>query len=172
MLFQHHIEAGLLAQFRDSAGKGDLRELLLDSTKVRAPKIINASESIVEGSICVENYHAILHRVKSSIRDSLVGRGARVAVFNDETHHVANVSGDVKKWKEFVLNPEYGFRYVLGASGTCYIEDEYFADAVSRYSLRQAIEERFVKKVRYAVDVLKTDDPDEQWQLIYRIIGP
>lgn len=162
------IEAGLMAKFRDLAANSDLRDLLPEGAKVRAPKIINASESIVDGSICVENYHAILQHVKSSIRDSLVGRGARVAVFNDETHHVANESGTtVKKWKEFLLNPEYGFRYVVGVSGTCYVEDEYFADVVSRYSLRQAIEERFVKKVEYVAEMPQTDNPDEKWQLIY-----
>ena len=162
------IEAGLMAKFRDLAANSDLRDLLPEGAKVCAPKIINASESIVDGSICIENYHAILRHVKSSIRDSLVGRGARVAVFNDETHHVANESGTtVKKWKEFLLNPEYGFCYVVGASGTCYVEDEYFADVVSRYSLRQAIEERFVKKVEYVAEMPQTDNPDEKWQLIY-----
>ena len=164
------IEAGLLEKFREMAGNSDMRDLLPEDAKVRVPKVINASESIIDGSICVENYHAILKHVKSSIRDSLVGRGARVAVFNDETHHVANESGtNVKKWKEFLLNPEYGFRYVVGVSGTCYINDEYFADVVSRYSLRQAIEERFVKRVRYAVDMPQADDPEEKWQLIYKI---
>jgi len=162
------IEAGLLTKFRDLAGNSDLRSLLPPDAKVRAPKIINASETIVDGSICVENYHAILKHVKSSIRDSLIGRGARVAVFNDEAHHVANESGaNVKKWKEFLLNPEYGFRYVVGVSGTCYVEDDYFADVVSRYSLRQAIEEQFVKKVEYVAEMPRTDNPEEKWQLIH-----
>ena len=163
------IEGGLLTKFRDLAGNSDLRDLLPEGTKVFTPKIINASETIVDGSICVENYHAILQHVKSSIRDSLVGRGARVAVFNDETHHVANESGaNVKKWKEFLLNPEYGFRYVVGVSGTCYIGDDYFSDVVSRYSLRLAIEERFIKKVEYVAEMPQTDNPDEKWQLIYK----
>lgn len=163
------IEAGLLTKFRYLAGNADLRSVLPAGAKVRAPKIINASETIVDGSICVENYHAILKHVKSSIRDSLLGRGARVAVFNDEAHHVANESGtNVKKWKEFLLNPEYGFHYVVGVSGTCYIADDYFADVASQYSLRQAIEERFVKKVEYVAEMPQTDNPDEKWQLIYK----
>lgn len=162
------IEAGLLAKFKDLAGNADLRDLLPTGAKVHAPKIINASESIVDGSICVENYHAILQHVKSSIRDSLIGQGARVAVFNDEAHHVANESGaNVKKWKEFLLNLEYGFRYVVGLSGTCYVGDDYFADVVSRYSLRQAMEERFIKTVEYVAEMPQTDNPDEKWQLIY-----
>jgi type III restriction enzyme len=162
------IEAGLLAKFKELAASSDLRDLLPAESKVRAPKIINASESIVDGSICVENYHAILENVKSSIRDSLKGKGEWVAVLNDEAHHVANESGTAaKRWKEFLLNPEYGFRIVVGVSGTCYVEDEYFADVVSRYSLRQAIEERFVKKVEYVAEMPETDNPDEKWQLIY-----
>jgi len=162
------IESGLMEKFRDLAGNADLRDLLPEGAKVRTPKIINASETIVDGSICIENYHAILQHVKSSIRDSLVGSGARVAVFNDEAHHVSNESGTVvRKWKEFLLNSEYGFRYVVGVSGTCYVGDEYFADVVSRYSLRQAIEERFVKKVEYVAEMPQTDNPEEKWQLIY-----
>jgi type III restriction enzyme len=162
------IEAGLLSKFKELAANADLRDLLPADTKAGSPKVINASETIVDGSICIENYHAILKHVKSSIRDSLIGRGERVAVFNDETHHVANESGgNIKKWKEFLLNPEYGFRYVVGCSGTCYLGDEYFADVVSRYSLRQAIEEHFIKKVEYVAEMPHTDNQDEKWQLIY-----
>jgi type III restriction enzyme len=67
----------------------------------------------------------------------------------------------------FLLNPEYGFRIVVGMSGTCYMDDDYFADVVSRYSLRQAIEERFVKKVEYVAEMPETNDSDEKRQLIY-----
>jgi type III restriction enzyme len=162
------IEAGLLSKFRDLASNSDLLSTLPEDAKLRAPRIINASESIVEGSICVENYHAILENVKSSIRDSLKGKGQRVAVLNDEAHHVANESGKAaKRWKEFLLDPEYDFRFIVGASGTCYVGDDYFADVVTRYSLRQAIEERFVKRVEYVAEMPETNDPDEKWQLIY-----
>ena len=162
------IEAGLLIKFKELASNSDLRDLLPGDARVRTPRIINASETIVDGSICVENYHAILENVRSSIRDSLKGRGERVAVLNDEAHHVANDSGTAaKRWKEFLLNPEYGFRFVVGVSGTCYVGDEYFADVVSRYSLRQAIEERFVKKVEYVAEMPDTNNAEERWQLIY-----
>ncbi len=108
------IESGLMEKFRALAGNADLRDLLPKVAKITTPKIINASETIVDGSICVENYHAILEHVKSSIRDSLKGKGSRVAVLNDEAHHVANESqANAKRWKEFLLNPEYGFRYVV-----------------------------------------------------------
>jgi type III restriction enzyme len=162
------IELGLLEKFRDLASNADLRALLPSDAKITAPSIINASQSITEGSICVENYHAILQHVGSSIRDSLAGKGARVAVLNDESHHVANESAaKTKKWKEFLLDPAYGFRYIIGVSGTCYVGDHYFSDVIYRYSLRQAVEERYVKKVDYISDIPRTSDPDEKWQLIH-----
>ncbi len=164
------IEYGLLKKFREElAGKSDLRDALPPGARIATPRIINASESIVDGSICVENYHAILKNVKSSIRDSLRGKGARVAVLNDEAHHVANETGaNSKKWKEFLRDPEYGFQFVVGVSGTCYVGDDYFTDVVHRYSLREAIEQNFVKKVEY-VDELPAaaENPEEKWQLIY-----
>lgn len=163
------IEDGLLKKFRDLASNPDIRDAMPASAIISTPKIINASETIVPGSICVENYHAILENVKSSIRESLKGKGGRVAVLNDEAHHVANESGATsKKWKEFLLNPDYRFRIIVGVSGTCYVGDEYFADVVHRYSLREAIEQKFVKKVKY-VDELPpaAENPEEKWQLIY-----
>ncbi len=162
------IEAGLLEKFRELASDADLRDLLPGDARISAPSIINASESITEGSICVENYHAVLEHVGSSIRESLWGKGARVAVLNDEAHHVANESAaKTKKWKEFLADPGYGFRYVIGVSGTCYVGDDYFADVLYRYSLRQAWEEQYVKRVVYVAEMPQTGDPDEKWQLIY-----
>jgi type III restriction enzyme len=164
------IEYGLLKKFKELAGNSDLRDALPEDAKFKTPKIINASESIVDGSICVENYHAILENTKkSSIRESLKGKGARVVVLNDETHHVVNESGTTsKKWKDFLEDAAYGFRFVVGVSGTCYVSDEYFADVVHRYSLRQAIEEKFAKSVEY-VDELppSAEKPEEKWQLVY-----
>ena len=162
------IETGLLEKFRSLAGDGDLRDSLPPNSIINTPRIVNASQTITEGSICVENYHAVLEHVGSSIRDSLWGKGARVAVLNDEAHHVANEpASKAKKWKEFLLDENYGFRYILGVSGTCYTGDEYFTDVIYRYSLRQAMEERYVKRVEYVAEMPRTNDPDEKWQLIY-----
>lgn len=162
------IETGLLEKFELLAGDSDLRDLLPANAKIATPRIINASESITEGSICVENYHAILEHVGSSIRDSLYKKGGRVAVLNDEAHHVANeASAKTKKWKEFLANADFGFKYIIGVSGTCYVGDDYFVDVIFRYSLRQAMEENYAKLVNYVAEMPKTKDPDEKWQLIY-----
>ena len=163
------IEDGLLEKFRELASDTELAALL----GAPAPKIINGSESVVAGSICVENYHQILENATSSIRDSLSSKGARTLVLNDETHHVySNESGDpekpeeVRKWKAFLDSPEFGFKYIVGVSGTCYIKDDYFPDVLYRYSLRQAIEDNYVKSVQYVAKADDLRDKSQKWQLI------
>jgi type III restriction enzyme len=162
------IELGLLDKFRELAGNADLKDLLPPDSAYTIPEIISADQTITPGSICVENYHAILERTGSSIRDSLLGKGNRTLILNDETHHVANEpASQTKRWKEFLADKNYGFKYIIGVSGTCYVGDDYFADVIYRYSLRQAMEERRVKNVKYVAEMPKTKAPDEQWQLIH-----
>lgn len=165
------IEAGLTDKFRELAGKSEFRDLLPPNAKITTPGIIQASETIIPGSICVENRHAVLERTGSSIRDSLVGKGEHTAVLNDEVHNVYNTTREwgaskVKKWKEFLSDPAYSFKYILGVSGTCYLQNEYFSDVIFRYSLKQAMEEKRVKAVKYVAEMPKTSQPDDYWQLI------
>lgn len=48
----------------------------------------------------------------------------------------------IKEWKQFLLDPKYNFKYVVGDSGTCYVGNDYFADVIYRFSLRESIEEK------------------------------
>ena len=111
----------MLEKFHNLAERSDLRDLLPANAVISSPQIIDASETITAGCICVENRDAVYEHVRSSIKDSLWGKGARVAVLNDEVHHVVNDNGaKVKRWKEFLQNTDYGFRFILGFSGTCW----------------------------------------------------
>lgn len=167
------IEDGLMEKFRALSADAALKDLLPEDARVRNPHIINGTESIVDGTICIENFHATLQHVKSSIRDSLAGKGARTLVLNDEVHHVYNkpigrdaTSRNLKKWKEFLLDPTFGFRYLVGFSGTCYIDNDYFADVVYRYSLREAIEQGFAKVIDYVAEDT-SQSQYEKFQKIY-----
>lgn len=162
------IEQELLRKFRELTGNQDLTDLLPANAKITIPSIISADQTIIPGSICVENRDAVYEHVKSSIKDSLWGKGAQVAVLNDEAHHIANDPlSQKKKWKEFLENTDYGFKYILGFSGTCYVQNEYFADVIYRYSIREAIEQKYVKNIRYIAEEPKTGEQDERWQLVY-----
>jgi len=163
------IEAGLTEKFRSLSGDRTLKEVLPEPTVISNPRIINASQTIQRGDICIENIHATYERTKSAIEDSLKGKGERTLVVNDEVHHMANPPARdwaLKKWKEFLLDPKYNFKYIVGDSGTCYVGNDYFTDVIYRFSLRQSIEERFVKTIDYvAEDVSHTKD--EKFQKIY-----
>ena len=150
------IEKGLISKFTELSGNSKLKETILESSKIKNPRIISANQTIKPGDICIENIHAVYERTGSSIQDSLKGDNGKTLVLNDEAHHIFNATGgrdkesqNIKKWKEFLLNPEFNFKYILGFTGTTYIDDEYFNDVIYRYSLRQAVDDKMVKMVDY-----------------------
>lgn len=162
------IEAGLKEKFQNLSGDDRIKATLPDSAVFKNPSIIDANSTIKNGDIAVENIHAVYERTGSSIQDSLKGNGSRVLVLNDEVHHAYNVTADadIKKWRTFLLNPDYGFKYILGFTGTAYMDDEYFNDVIYRYSIRQAVDDRVVKSVDY-VSKDESIDSNEKFQKIY-----
>jgi type III restriction enzyme len=158
------IEGELLDKFNALTAENELTDLMPVRDGHPIPTIVDAGSTVREGEICVENRHAAYERTGSSLADSFRGNGARTLVISDEAHHV--VSGgaaDRRRWGEFILNPDYGFRYHLGVSGTCYIGNDYFPDVVHRYAIRDAINDGWVKQVYY----LEEDDSttqDERFQ--------
>lgn len=162
------IESGLKEKFDSLSGDRKLKASLPEGIKYKNPRIIHANQTIKNGDICIENIHAVYEKTGSSINDSLKGAGERVLVLNDETHHVYNVTSDrdIRKWKEFLINTKFDFRYILGFTGTAYIDNEYFNDVIYRYSIRQAINDKVVK----LVDYVSKDDTlgiNEKFQKIY-----
>lgn len=167
------IEKGLTEKFISLSGDSKLRQTIPEEAKYKNPRIIDANSTIKDGDICVENIHAVYETTGSSIRDSLSGNGKNVLVLSDEVHHAHNkVTGrdresqSIKKWKEFLLNPAYNFKYMVGFTGTAYIDDEYFTDVIYRYSLREAVDDRMVKMVDY-VSKDESIATDEKFQKIY-----
>jgi len=162
------IESGLKEKFQKLSGDDKIKATLPDNVIFKNPRIINANSTIKKGDICVENIHAVYERTGSSINDSLKGNGEHVLVLNDEVHHTYNSSNekDIRKWKEFLLNPDFNFKYILGFTGTAYLNDEYFNDVIYRYSIRQAVNDKVVKSVDY---VAKDENinKNEKFQKIY-----
>ena len=161
------IEAGLTEKFRSLSADKTLKDLLPADSKIPNPRIINASNTIQKGDICIENIHATYIHTKSAIEDSLVGKGERTLVLNDEAHHLMSPSDTaLKKWKEFLLDSKYGFKLIVNLSGTCYIGDDYFTDVIHRFSLRDSIDKQFVKSIRYVAED-SSGSEDEKFQKIY-----
>jgi type III restriction enzyme len=161
------IEAGLTEKFRTLSSDKTLKDLLPADSRITNPRIINASNTIQKGDICIENIHATYINTKSAIEDSLVGKGERTLILNDEAHHLMNPSDTaLKKWKEFLIDPKYSFKFIVNLSGTCYIEDDYFTDIIHRFSLKDSIEAKFVKSIRYVAED-SSGNEDEKFQKIY-----
>lgn len=165
------IESGLTEKFKSLSGNAGLKSTLPESAVFKNPSIVSANDTIKNGDMCVENIHAVYETTGSSIEDSFLGKGCDTLVLNDESHHIFNKNSNndtsIKKWKEFLLNEEYGFKYMLGFTGTAYIEDDYFPDVLYRYSLRQAIEDRIVKNIDYVKEDESRGD-NERFQKIYQ----
>lgn len=162
------IENGLTEKFRLLSKDRTLKDLIPKDAKIKNPNIINASKTISKGDICIENIHATYINTKSAIEDSLKGKGIRTLVLNDEAHHLMSPSDSaLKKWKEFLLSDDYGFKYIVNLSGTCYIDNDYFSDVIYRFSLKESIETKFVKLIKY-VSEDSTGSEDEKFQKIYK----
>lgn len=152
-----------------------LKETIPPSAIIRNPSIVDGSVTVDEGAICIENVHAVYERTGSSIEDSFgFKRGFDTVVLNDETHHIYNkISGNtteargLKIWKKFLLDDGYNFKYMLGFTGTAYIGNDYFNDVIYRYSLREAVDEKFVKKINYVSEDDSINE-DQRFQKIYQ----
>ena len=162
------IEKGLTKKFEELSSDANLRNTIPAELSGSSPRIISADSTIREGDICVENIHAVYETTGSSIRDSFKNGGDDTLVLNDEAHHIFNSTNekDIKKWKEFLLNKDYDFRYILGFTGTAYIDDEYFNDIIYRYSLRSAIDDKIVKTIDYVQKDDVSSDREYKFQKI------
>lgn len=162
------IEEELKKKFDRFSGDAVLTKILTELNAIYpSPSIKSANDPIQNGDICVENIHAAYQRTGSSIEDSFKGKGQRTLVISDEAHHIySEADASVKKWLGFLTNPDYDFYYLLGLSGTPYIGDEYFHDVLYRYSLKQGMEDRIIKKIDYKVEEESIKDKgfDETYQ--------
>lgn len=166
------IESELTQKFKDLLGNQQLLRTL--GQNFVPPQILNGDSTLVENSIAIENRDAIYKAQSSrnSIVDSLRGNGEKTLVLNDEVHHV--YYSESNEWKKFIEDErdnDINFKYVIGVTGTAYKgknkkENDYFSNVIYRFSLRDAIEQGFVKDVEY---ISKEDipiDKNERWQVI------
>ncbi|MBZ9630981.1 DEAD/DEAH box helicase family protein [Salegentibacter sp. LM13S] len=169
------IEKELHKKFFDLAADTKLKETVPEFAIIKNPSIVDGNVTVEEGAICIENVHSVYERTGSSIENSFgFKQGSDTLVLNDETHHIYNkISGNtmeakgLKVWKKFLLDEGYDFKYMLGFTGTAYIGNDYFNDVIYRYSLREAVDEKFVKKINYVSEDDSINE-DQRFQKIYQ----
>lgn len=170
------IEKGLTDKFNQLNANPGLAGAIPKNAKYANPNIIDATTTIKEGDVCIENIHAVYSKNQSSIVDSLgFDKGEKCLVLSDEVHHAYNTidgrtdeSKSIKKWKEFLIGGGYGFQYMLGFTGTAYIDSEFFNDVIYRYSLRSAVEEKVVKTIDYIAKDEIQNEENIKYQKIYQ----
>ncbi|WP_286783499.1 DEAD/DEAH box helicase [Streptococcus sp. UBA4344] len=166
------IESELTQKFKDLLGNQQLLKTLGDD--FIPPQILNGDSTLVENSIAIENRNAIYkaQATRNSIVDSLKGNGEKTLVLNDEVHHV--YYSESNEWKNFIEDESsnnINFKYVIGVTGTAYkgknkSGNDYFSNVIYRFSLRDAIEQGFVKDIEYISKEDIPRDKDERWQVI------
>ncbi|MFH7580842.1 DEAD/DEAH box helicase family protein [Lactiplantibacillus plantarum] len=170
------IESELTQKFNDVISNEQIIKTLGDGFIV--PELLNGDSTIVKNSIAIENRNAIYsaQEKRNSIVDSLENNGEDTFVLNDEVHHV--YYSESNEWKKFInddRNNHINFKYIIGVTGTPYkrrtktsAPNEYFSDVIYRYSLRDAIEQNFVKDIEYIAKEDMPNDKDERWQVILK----
>lgn len=166
------IENELTQKFKDLLGSLQLLKTLGDNFV--PPQILNGDSTLVENSIAVENRNAIYkaQATRNSIVDSLKGNGENTLILNDEVHHV--YYSESNEWRSFIEDESsnnINFKYVIGVTGTAYkgknkSGNDYFSNVIYRFSLRDAIEQGFVKDIEYISKEDIPKDKDERWQVI------
>lgn len=166
------IESELTQKFKDLLRNQQLLRSLGDD--FIPPQVLNGDSTLVENSIAVENRNAVYkaQSTKNSIVDSLKGNGEETLVLNDEVHHV--YYSESNEWKNFIEDERkngINFKYIIGVTGTAYKgknkkENNYFSNVIYRFSLRDAIEQGFVKDIEYISKEDIPNDKDERWQVI------
>jgi len=143
-------------------------EELFDKIKsiqnLKLPNLMSLHEDVLDPNcLGVDNIHkfyetenAILSKEESFGN----GKGKNVLVINDEAHHIYNFNQgsnprnkeyqDIKKWKEFLFNPDYNIKNIINFTATPFeTKNTYLHNVIYRYSLMDAIKNKVVKDIKY-----------------------
>jgi type III restriction enzyme len=140
--------------------------------------------------IIIENINAVYNKERNAIGDTLFSRVDEVLVLSDEVHHAYThldftetglllKEGDgrgeernERLWMKFVKEEKKITRHI-GFTGTPYNQDEYFTDIIFNYSISDALEERFIKKINPIIHT-ESDEKnkkltqDQAFEVIYK----
>jgi len=166
------IEQGLRDKFKDLMVNPELTDKLPQKYQGKAISLLTDNDPIEDYSIVIENINATW--TFGSIQDTLFSNSDDVLVLGDEIHHAyshlkyTNDTVDLdfeegkegtgetrneRLWMQFLKKHKEIKRHI-GFTGTPYNQDEYFADIIVNYSIKDAIEERYIKEIN---PILHTD---------------
>ena len=177
------IEEGLRDKFNEylyGEEGAKLKKQLPERLRHKVIRLLNCNNPIEDDSIVIENINAIYTRERNSIGDTLFNHDGEVLVLSDEVHHAYShltFTGDTvgydftegqegrsvderneRLWMKFIRE-EKAIRRHIGFTGTPYNKNEYFPDVLCNYSIKDAIEEKIIKRIN-AILKVETDEGD------------
>ena len=166
------IEKGLREKFRDLMNRKEFNDKLQAKYRGKAINLLTDNDPIEDNSIVIENINAVY--TFGGITDTFFKNTDEVLVLGDEIHHAyshlkysdnrlvldkekgqegTGEARDERLWMRFLHENKKITRHI-GFTGTPYNQNEYFADIIYNYSIKDATEERYIKKI---ISVIRTE---------------
>jgi len=173
------IEQGLREKFRDLKDRKEFNDKLPAKYRGKAINLLTDNDPIEDDSIVIENINAVY--TFGAITDTFFKNTTEVIVLGDEIHHAyshlkyadnrlvldkekgqegTGEARDERLWMRFLRENSKITRHI-GFTGTPYNQNEYFADIIYNYSIKDATEERYIKKINSIIRT-ETDEGDSK----------
>jgi len=173
------IEQGLREKFEHLKSRKDLNSKLPQKYRGKVVKLLTDNDPVEDDSIVIENINAVY--TFGGITDTLFRNTEEVLVLGDEIHHAYShlkytgnklvldkeegqegkgEARDERLWMRFLRSNEKITRHI-GFTGTPYNQNEYFSDIIYNYSIKDATEEKYIKKIN-AIIRTEVDEGDQK----------
>lgn len=174
------IEQGLREKFKELKNKIEFNSKLPQRYRGKAINLLTDNDPIEDDSIVIENINAVF--TFGSINDTLFKNTDEVLVLGDEIHHAyshlkyadnrlvldkeegpegkKSEARDERLWMKFLRENAKITRHI-GFTGTPYNQNEYFADIIFNYSIKDATEEKYIKKINSIIRT-ETDEGEDR----------
>jgi len=173
------IEQGLRDKFRDLMSRKEFNDKLPTKYRGKAINLLTDNDPIEDDSIVIENINAVY--TFGGITDTFFKNTDEVLVLGDEIHHAYShlkyadnrlvldkeegqegrgETRDERLWMRFLRENSKITRHI-GFTGTPYNQNEYFADIIYNYSIKDATEEKYIKKINSIIRT-ETDEGDDR----------
>jgi len=181
------IERGVWGKFKDYlyGPKGQQLQKKLPLQYQNIPvNLLNETQPITDNSIVIENINSIYNKENNAIGDTLFNHTDEVLVLSDEVHHAySHLSfrgngyfleeggkGEIlneRLWMKFIREEPKITRHI-GFTGTPYNQDEYFPDVIVNYSIKDAIEEKYIKKINPIIHTKVENEKENSKLTLYQ----